>query len=261
MCILNIKQLFKPIYIGIKRGVLKKRLLYVSYEKLSSVKSLLVIAPHPDDEILGVCSCIMRILERKHPVYLVYLTDGETSLKDLMPAKVAEARVNISKKILEIMSFNFANVYRFHYPDGKLPREGETGYDRMTGRLAEVMKGMKPDAVMVTHPLETWPYDHVAASEIARSALLEAELDDVVLYGYWVWLPYSLPMKRFSEIDWQNTVRVPVGEAMTTKKRLMSAYLGPLAPNGKPWNGVLPKSMLKMFDYPYEILTLLDNKT
>ena len=41
---------------------------------------------------------------------------------------------------------------------------------------------------------------------------------------------------------------------MPKKKALMDIYLKSLTPDGKPWSGVLPKSLLKAFDYPVEIV-------
>ncbi len=256
----RIRSILKPFYIGVKRNLLKARLRFAPVRDLSGFRRVLVIAPHPDDEILGAGGCIMNLLEKERAVFTAFLTDGEHSLPDLDPRRVAEERIGISKGVLGILGLAEESVFRFHFPDGKIPRDGDSEFAVMTDRLAEVMRKVGPDAVLVTHPHETWPYDHVAACEMAIAALDKAGQSDTALYGYWVWLSYSLPMKRFAEIDWGSTVRVAVGDAVR-KKRLMDAYLEPLAPNGKPWSGVLPKEMLSMFDYPYEIVTLLDRKT
>jgi len=53
------------------------------------------------------------------------------------------------------------------------------------------------------------------------------------------------------------TYTLPVGTRRERKEVLVRHYLEPLAPNGKPWSGVLPKAMLKALEYPCEVLTRL----
>ena len=229
-------------------------------QNLSDLRRVIIIAPHPDDEIFGVGCCIIHLLESKAEVYVIYLTDGERSQSNLDPAIVGKARVRISDEVLASLGLPAKNVFRFHFPDGGLPFDGDPRFAFMADRLTEVLVCVKPDAVMVTHPLETWPYDHVAASELTLAAMGNANLKDIAVYGFWVWLPYSLPVKRFMKIDWKRTVRAPVGDKMRIKKILMKAYLSPLAPNGSPWSGILPDDMLTMFDYPYEIMSIIGKK-
>ena len=45
----------------------------------TNFKSILVLAPHPDDEIIGVGGLVLQTLKNKGQVYITYLTDGENS--------------------------------------------------------------------------------------------------------------------------------------------------------------------------------------
>lgn len=248
-----IKRLLKPAYIAFKQQMLKFRLTFTPVKEHAGQDPLLVIAPHPDDEILGVGAFLLQQIKNGVRVHVVFLTDGEHSLPDIEPDRVAAERVKISDGVLSEAGVPAEQVFRLHMPDGRLPRKGEQGFTAAAEALSGLIRSLRPKAVFATHPLETWPYDHVAAFELAEAAL--AETNGICLYGYWVWLSYSLPIKHFVRIDWGSTSRIPVGMEMRTKKKLMKAYLTPSAVNGKPWSGILPKSMLKIFAYPYEVVT------
>ena len=248
-----IKKFLKPAYITLKQQILKSRLALSPVREHSEHECVLVVAPHPDDEILGLGGHILRQMKEGVQVYVTFLTDGEHSLPDLDPETVAKERVKISESVLSELSIPAENVFRLHLQDGHLPRKGMRGFTEVLGTLSGLIKSLKPGVVFVTHPLETWPYDHVAAFELAEAAV--ADVSGVSLYGYWVWLSYSLPIRRYRAIDWKNTSRIPVGNEMASKKKLMKAYLAPMTPNGMPWSGNLPRSMLKIFAYPYEVVT------
>jgi len=147
-------------------------------------------------------------------------------------------------------------VTRWSLPDGAIPRLGDSGFEEAAGRFGEVLETVRPEALFVTHPMETWPYDHVASFEIAEAALNEYS-GSCDFYGYVVWLWYSLPMRMIFSINRAATYTLPVGTRRERKEVLVRHYLEPLAPNGKPWSGVLPKAMLKALEYPCEVLTRL----
>ncbi|MCG8432156.1 MAG: PIG-L family deacetylase [Candidatus Omnitrophica bacterium] len=248
-----IKRLLKPAYIAFKQQMLKFRLAFTPVKEHAGQEPLLVIAPHPDDEILGVGGYMLRRIKGGSRVYVVFLTDGAHSLPDLDPDMVAEERVRISNGVLFEAGVPAEDVFRLHLPDGRLPRKGGQGFAEAASVLSGLITSLGPQAVFVTHLLETWPYDHVAAFELAEAAT--ADMNGISLFGYWVWLSYSLPIKQYGGIDWSCTSRIPLGMEMKAKKKLMKAYLSPAAMNGKPWSGNLPRSMLKIFSYPYEVVT------
>ncbi|MCF8383431.1 MAG: PIG-L family deacetylase [Chlorobium sp.] len=252
---MSIRKLLKPYYFRAKQALLKTWLAFVPEVDIPKSERVLIIAPHPDDEILGTGGSLIRFLDNNTRVCVAYLTDGEKSLKELDPAEVAEKRIKISDAVLGNLKIGPENVVRFHFPDGGVPRIGSQGFADAEECLMKVVTDVKPDSILVTHPLETWPFDHVAAFELTCSVIKKLQMKEVSVFGYWVWLPYSLPLRDFWHIDWKNTVRISVRRQMALKKNLMEAYLAPLAPNGKPWSGVLPGFMLAMFDYPYEIMT------
>jgi len=249
-----LKSTLKSLYVAVKQQLLQIRLRYVDVLDSRGIGSVLIIAPHPDDEILGLGGMLSRCRLTGIRVTLVYLTDGESSHADLLPDIIAGQRIALSNKVLSCLGMTPDRVFRLHLPDGRIPRRGADGYQEAKQKIARWMEASKPDAVFVTHPEETWPYDHVAASEMTLDAVSVCGLKSAI-YGYWVWVWYSMPLHCMTKIDWRNTFRIPIQAELKKKRLLVDDYLKPLAPNGKPWSGVLPAALLKAFSYPYEVVT------
>lgn len=69
-------------------------------------ESLLIIAPHPDDEVIGCAGLIQRSLNKGNDVYVIILTGGEAShngccgitSQELITARRGLA-ININRKL------------------------------------------------------------------------------------------------------------------------------------------------------------------
>lgn len=64
--------------------------------------SLLVVAPHPDDEVLGCGGLITKIKENRGRVYVLFLTNGETSEFSKIGRTTSQERL---KEIHDAMSY------------------------------------------------------------------------------------------------------------------------------------------------------------
>ena len=58
------------------------------------MKNILVIAAHPDDEVLGCGGTIAKLADTGHKVNVAFLCDGETSRKEIN-------KRNVKKKIID----------------------------------------------------------------------------------------------------------------------------------------------------------------
>ncbi len=240
----------------VRRMFLRYRLAIVGKNVPGEYSSIMVIAPHPDDEILGLGGYIIRQIQAEKRVTIVYLTNGEKSLEDIDPFVVAEQRRKLSLQVHIRLGILHDKVRWLQLPDGGIPRLDSYGFSEVVRQLEALLDEFNPDAVFVTHPQDTWPYDHVAAFELVEAAIRNTTFR-CDLYGYWVWLWYSMPLKRAALIDWKNVYRAPIHNVIQEKKVLMDLYLKSFSPDGRPWSGVLPKAMLKAFQYPYEVIVRL----
>lgn len=101
---------------------------------ISSATSLLVVSPHPDDEVLCCSGVIQRVLHAGGHVSIVWLTSGDGSELDLLvvekslflrPSKLRELalrRMQESRDAATILGVPLDRLYFLGYPDrGILP--------------------------------------------------------------------------------------------------------------------------------------------
>lgn len=140
---------------------------------------VLVIAAHPDDDVIGCGGAIAAHVKSGHTVSVLYLTSGERGCPGLGPeesAKIREAEAKASNEILgsEIIDF-------WHLPDGKLAYTEE-----LRDRLAFEIQLFGPDVLYVTHEKESHQ-DHRIAYRLVKEAvkLLENHNIEVLLTEVW----------------------------------------------------------------------------
>ena len=73
---------------------------------------VLIIAPHPDDEILGLGGFILKLLDDGRKIHIIYLTDGENS--GVWPDKeeIRHQRIAISEKVCNLMGICNSDITR-----------------------------------------------------------------------------------------------------------------------------------------------------
>jgi LmbE family N-acetylglucosaminyl deacetylase len=127
---------------------------------------LLVLAPHPDDEVIGCGGLVALHLRQGRPVHVVVATDG---------AQAGDASQRESESRAALALLGDATIEFLRFPDRELANAGELGE-----RLAAILREWKPDLIAVPSPLEIHP-DHIALARafcdlIARDPSLFADL-------------------------------------------------------------------------------------
>ena len=105
---------------------------------------MLVIAPHPDDEVLGVGGTILKHLADGHEVHVLICTRGEESRfgKDQVERVSAEA-----KRVHE-----FLGISGSHFLELPAARLDTVPGTDINAALADVMTRVAPDVVYAPHP-------------------------------------------------------------------------------------------------------------
>ena len=229
------------------------RLNRVPPSKLEDYQHVLVIAPHPDDEVFGLGGYLLQQIPRHGTVSIIYVTDGEKSLPELPSELVSQERQRLCEEVLRKLGVPDNHVYRLHLPDGSIPGKGASTFHHAVKHLVELISKIHPEAIFVTH-CHDGHRDHKNSYEMTEEAARNISFP-VDVYAYWVWLWYLIPIKRIASLDWCGTIRLPVHKEASGKRLLVRDYLEPLSPIGKPWIGVLPKLLVRLSRYPYEIVT------
>lgn len=125
---------------------------------------LLVLSPHPDDEVVGCGGLLVALARRGDPVRVCFLTDGcrgsfHTSHDD------AYARLREGEAAAALLSMGITDYRFFRYHDQELHAAAE-----LPQKVAREVAEFQATAVLVPSPFEIHP-DHRAASRAAVQAL------------------------------------------------------------------------------------------
>lgn len=196
---------------------------------------ILIVAPHPDDEVIGCAGLIARLVEHGILPHIIVMTGGGGSLKNDGVDKdmIIKARRGLTRNALSILGVPERNLHELDFNDGGISDDSD-----QIERLKELICSINPDTVLVPHWGEGWP-DHVNTAKIIKS-LVPAK---VQVWEYCVWMWYY---NVWRGLDWRNAAALRLSpHEHELKVKAVDAYIRPLAPDGKPWSGVLPPLFIK----------------
>lgn len=199
-------------------------------------KNIVIIAPHPDDEVFGCGGLIAQLVEGGNLPHVIVLTGGGGSHRDCCStseADIVSARRELTHQAMAVLGLPESNLHELNITDGHI---GE-GNSEEWKKLATLIEGIKPDVMLVPHHGEGWP-DHLATRELG----IELAGNDTAVYEYCVWMWYY----RQKHLDWKNAYVLKMSETEHKKKlEVIRNYNSALAPCGNPWVGVLPEVFVK----------------
>ncbi len=178
---------------------------------LAAHDRLLIIAPHPDDEVLGCGGLIASAAQQGIPVQVVYLTcgDGFTAAAALATRSMPESRECLAlgklrqseaRRALQLLGLSGNSAVFLGYPDRGLlpmllrperpyrsPATGATAVPYPEARsprapytasaliadLRRILAQFQPTRVFTTHPWDDHE-DHMAAALFTREAIAQA---------------------------------------------------------------------------------------
>src|SRR6266550_1318895 len=140
----------------------------IPYEPLDlQGERLLVLAPHPDDEVIGCGGLIARHVLAGRQVRVIVVTDG---------AEAGEPAVREEESRLALARLGDVVPEFLHFRDRHLDEDR----DALGRRIRELLSEFKPDLIAVPSPVEIHP-DHLALARafcelVQRDASLFADL-------------------------------------------------------------------------------------
>ncbi|OGV64977.1 MAG: hypothetical protein A3K19_16390 [Lentisphaerae bacterium RIFOXYB12_FULL_65_16] len=220
---------------------------------------LVVIAPHPDDEVFGAGGLVAMAAAKGLPVHVLMLTDGGGSHRGCCRAdeqEVGRRRRELIAQAAKALGYPADDLHYFGQRDGALPHPGEPGFDELATEMADRIRDIAPATILAPHPLEGWQ-DHVTAELLARAAIAKLERP-VQLIHYCVWFWFSLPLWRGLQLPWRAALTLDIEGVRTRKQAAMNIYLNASAPCGNPWVGRLPQEFLRAFAWQKELYFAAD---
>ncbi|MET7768358.1 PIG-L family deacetylase [Nocardia sp. NPDC005366] len=174
---------------------------------------LQIVAPHPDDEVLGTGALAAFLTDRGVPVSIIAVTDGEASHPDSpthSPAELAAIRRNESAAAGRVLGIE--RITRLGLPDGAVA-ENE---DQLTALLTDSIETGATVAIPLRndgHP------DHEATARAGAAAARERGAR-VIEYPIWMW-HWSFPDDP--AIDWRRARRLILPTECAARKRRATA--------------------------------------
>lgn len=153
-------------------------------ELIGAARRVVIVAPHPDDEVLACGGFLQQLAERAIPVTVIAVTDGEASHPGSATwtrSRLQEVRPDETMAALATLGLDEVPVTRLHLPDGGVAaREAE---------LAAALSALVgPGDLLLT----TWRHDghpdHEATARACATATAEcgAALVEAPIWG-WHW--------------------------------------------------------------------------
>lgn len=219
------------------KNTLRLRLLLDERDKPPEVieefaaRSVLVLAPHPDDEVIGCGGTLRRHLLAGAHVTVVFLTDGRRGDRELdensgfVDKELTRARDELSvrrkresEKAAEILGIQ--ELVFLDGPDGALDDT-----PALTNKLREVLRRCNPSLIYVPSMLDLHA-DHWATNRLFYRCLDALDKTAPLLREYEVWTP--LLINRLVVVDdvMQEKRRALEQFASQNPARLVNATVG-----------------------------------
>lgn len=207
--------------------------------KLDARTKLLVIAPHPDDEVIGCAGLIHHVKAHGGKVFVLYMTVGTakdfTNGGSTSHARGRKAEIKRVAKFLSIDDWRIVFTGDKHHlqldqiPQKKLIHEIERGK-----RLS--LETLRPD-ILALPPVTDYNQDHRATAQAALTACRPAPAADKFVPP--LILSYESPMSAWSpqRIEFQPNFFVKLTPAyMRAKAQSMELYKSQTRGAGHPRN-------------------------
>jgi LmbE family N-acetylglucosaminyl deacetylase len=202
--------------------------------------ALIVVSPHPDDEILGAGGLIHEWAALGHSVIVVSVTDGEAAYAGC-PA-LGRLRARELQTALRSVSAVHVPTLRLSIPDGRVPQ--------FRNRLHRALSSLLTAGATVVAPYEKDGHpDHNATGEVCL-AVSKSLGAPVVRYPIWRW--HHGDPKDLHDARWGKFALS--GEARRAKKQAVRCFASQLAPaHHEP---IVPPHVLAYFERPFEAFIL-----
>ena len=208
---------------------------------------VIVVAPHPDDEIFGTAGLMRSLLWRGVPVEILAVSDGEGShpLAVEQGLDLRSLRRQESAQALRRLGWTEPVVTRMGLPDGQIGRN----HDRLVATLGAMVR---PGDLCVA---PWWHDGHPDHDACGKAALVVAESVKAHLLGYLVWA-WHWADPRGTDLPWAECRRFDFDRRTAARKRwATSAFVSQTRQLGPDRGGapLLPPAVLRRFWRPFEV--------
>lgn len=195
-------------------------------ESYLSVKNILVIAPHPDDESLGCGGLIAKLAAMGRHFHTVFVTDGgashlgshKWSRQRIATLREQEAEEALSRLGIADQPRTFLRLH-----DAEMPPVSSADWHSASGKVDEILGTFLPDLVLL--PWRRDPHcDHRDSWRLVTDAICKCAIRPRML-EYTIWLEeYGAP-NDYPGADETEPVDFDITAEMAVKRHAVEAHL------------------------------------
>ena len=217
--------------------------------QIQRLDKVLILSPHPDDEMIGCAGLIQKLLKQRKEVYVLMVTGGENAWDSSLidSGELIVKRRELMMSAAEIIGLPHEYYLHLGWSDGKLY---ETVNDpEKQHELAHIIHSIKPSIILLPHPFEL-SEDHKDLNSTLFNALKIRE-QKIKVFNYWV---HSIKPLRGFLLGWKKSLIVSLNkDEHQIKLRALDAYVKPLTYFGKPISGNFYKALLYLMKWNKEL--------
>ncbi len=150
-----------------------------------SANSVVVFAPHPDDEVFGCGGAILRHVAANVPVQVVIVSDGAFGVEGKEKAKIIAEREAESRKAAIILGYGEAEFWR-------LPDRGVIYGEALVQRIMDKIQLSAANLVYAPSLLEMHPDHRALAMCVIEAVRRASSMPTLAMYEVGVPLPPNL---------------------------------------------------------------------
>ena len=209
---------------------------------------IVLVAPHPDDEVFGAAGLIQYSVVAGLELQIVAVTNGESShplSKAAARSELAHLRTRETVLGLRRLGVNAPQITRLGLPDGDVGRNASA----LKRALEEILR--PGDLCVAPWRFDGHP-DHEICGDVASRAS-EARGASVLSYLVWAW-HWADPAGR--DIPWHQCRRLELTRRQVATKRwathAFQSQIRPISPESAD-SVVMPDAVMRRFWRRYEI--------
>lgn len=184
----NLYSLYKRLRFQDLLSASQEDLKFEILDQLPKADRILVLSPHPDDDVFGCGGTLKRFVDQGTKITSVYLCDGSRGNKTgEYDSKLIDIRKKEARKAGKIIGIS--QTIFLGFPDGCLAADS-----RSTKAVEEIIKEIKPTIIFLPSFVDNHP-DHLATAEIFYQVFQGIEhysargLADTLIFNYEIWTP------------------------------------------------------------------------
>jgi LmbE family N-acetylglucosaminyl deacetylase len=214
--------------------------------------SILIVAPHPDDETLGCGGAIALLRQLNLSVAVTVVSDGTKSHPNSLAypsPKLKKLREQESLAALAILGVAPEAVTFLNMPDGAVSTSGESA--KAIASIARYLTNLNPSIIFLPWRKDPHP-DHRASSQLFIDAIEHLAISlRLIEYPIWDW--DTTQRQDFSESV--NAWRLDISSVLKLKRQAIAQYRSQISDliNDDPEGFRLSAEMLQNFTQPWEI--------